>query len=62
MSGYRVQACLWKANECELAARLVIDVEMRFMYRDLAQMWRELASELEQFETTKQGAVTPSQS
>jgi hypothetical protein len=52
----RVKACRRKANECELAARLAGDVEMRTMYRDLAGMWREMASELEQFEAFKQAA------
>ena len=58
----RAQACRRKANECELAARLAIDPEMRFMYRDVAQMWREMASEIEQFEAAKLVAVIPSQS
>jgi hypothetical protein len=51
-----------KASECELAARLAIDVEMRIMYRELAQMWREVASEIEELVAFKQAAVTPSQS
>jgi len=50
----RAQACRRKANECELAARLSRQVEMRLMYRDLAQLWREMASEMEQFEEAKQ--------
>jgi hypothetical protein len=50
----RAQACRRKASECELAARLSRDVEMRLMYRDLAQLWREMAAEMEQFEQTKQ--------
>ena len=54
-----VEACRRKANECELAARITIDVDMRVMYRDLAQMWRELASEIEQFEAAKVAAITP---
>ena len=33
------------------------DVEVRVMYRDLAQMWQEMASELEQFEAFKQAAA-----
>jgi hypothetical protein len=49
----RATACRRKASECELAARLASDVEMRVMYRDLAQMWREMASEMEQFEAAK---------
>jgi hypothetical protein len=44
----RADACRRKASECELAARLAIDVEMRVMYRDLARLWQEIASELEQ--------------
>jgi len=58
----RVKACRRKANECELAARLARDVEMRIMYRDLAQLWREVASGMEQFEAAKQAAINPSQS
>jgi hypothetical protein len=50
----RAQACRRKANECELAARLSRQVEMRLMYRDLAQLWLEMASEMEQFEEAKQ--------
>jgi len=53
----RAQAYRRKANECELAARLASDVEVRVMYRDLAQMWQEMASELEQFEAFKQAAA-----
>jgi hypothetical protein len=48
----RAQACRRKASECELAARLSRQVEMRLMNRDLAQLWRE--SEMEQFEEAKQ--------
>jgi hypothetical protein len=44
----RVEACRRKASECELAARLASDIEMRIMYRDLARLWQEMASELEQ--------------
>ena len=57
-----MEACRRKANECELAARITIDVDMRVMYRDLAQMWRELASEIEQFEAAKVAAITPEHS
>ena len=57
----RVKACRRKAGECELAARIAIDVEARIMFRELAQMWLEMASELEQFEAAKHAAVTPSQ-
>jgi hypothetical protein len=44
----RADACRRKARECELASRLAIDVDMRIMYRDLARLWQEIASELEQ--------------
>jgi hypothetical protein len=56
------KGCRRKAAECELAARLSRDVEMRTMYRDLAQLWREVASELEHLEATKQAVITCSQS
>ena len=42
-----MEACRRKAHECELAARLAPDPEMRFMYRDLADLWLEIASEVE---------------
>jgi hypothetical protein len=58
----RAKGCRRKAAECELAARLSRDVEMRTMYRDLAQLWREVASELEHLEATKQAAITSSPS
>jgi hypothetical protein len=57
----RVTACRRKAGECELAARMATDPDARIMFRELAQMWLEMASELEQFEAAKQTAVIPSQ-
>ena len=48
----RATACRRKAGECEPAARLALDPEMRVMYREIAQMWREVASQIEQFDET----------
>jgi hypothetical protein len=57
----RVTACRRKAGECELAARMATDPDARIMFRELAQMWLEMASELEHFEAAKRAAVIPSE-
>jgi len=46
----RAEACRRKASECELAARLASDPEMRTMYRALAHEWWEIAKEIEQID------------
>jgi len=48
----RSERCRRKAGECELAARLALDPEIRVMYRELAQMWREAASQIELLDET----------
>ena len=40
---------------------MATDPEARIMFRELAQMWLEMASELEHFEAAKRAAVIPSE-
>jgi hypothetical protein len=43
----RAEACRAKAQHCERAGSLAVTLDVRLMYADLAQQWRELAKQIE---------------
>jgi len=43
----RVETCERKARQCDRAAQVVTEQKHRKMYLDLAQLWRQMARDVE---------------
>jgi hypothetical protein len=50
MAFSRVQYCLGKAVQCDRLALESTHPDMKFIYRELAQHWRDISRQVEQLE------------
>ena len=57
----RAEACLAKAAECERAAVLASEPNIRATYSDLAKQWRELAAHAEALDRKRSGKPNESE-